>query len=158
MMTSHLAVCGPRSLALCTLWVSVFVVIYCRRKHLWWWLSKVMTHNHNRMPLTVIVLSYSCSIKIVLAFTLGPWPIQSKVVGCPSNVNHGFHPMEWVLNPIKWWLRMPKCEHHYCTIISRSQVTLTEARVYSWVGGYISPLLVWRRSSVIMNASHGIKL
>jgi hypothetical protein len=31
------------------LWVSVFVSICCRRKHLWWWLSKALICEYSRI-------------------------------------------------------------------------------------------------------------
>lgn len=36
-------------------WVSVFVPICCKRKLLWWWLSKVLIYEYSRMSLGVIL-------------------------------------------------------------------------------------------------------
>lgn len=47
----------PRPLTLCILWVSVLVLTYCRRKLLWWWLSKMLIYEYSRMQLESI---YSC--------------------------------------------------------------------------------------------------
>lgn len=65
--------------------------------------------------------------------------------------------MEWALNPIKEWSGTPTtfvillC--HYCTSVSRRQVTVACSRVYGWVDDYLSPLVILRVLSSNMNAN-----
>ena len=44
------------SLHIAQLWVSVFIPIYCRRKHLWWWLSRTLIYGPSKLLLWVITL------------------------------------------------------------------------------------------------------
>jgi hypothetical protein len=41
------------------LWVSVFVTICCRRKHLWWWLNKAQFYDYSRISLEIFIYLYS---------------------------------------------------------------------------------------------------
>lgn len=60
--------------------------------------------TNSRMLLKVMLLLRSFSRTIVFGFPLGPWPIQSQVLGYHRNIRYGFHIMEWVLNLMKEWL------------------------------------------------------
>jgi hypothetical protein len=53
-------------------WVFVFAPIRCRRKILWWWLSKTLTYECSRMSLGVILL-FLLSSRTVFGFPPGPW-------------------------------------------------------------------------------------
>lgn len=83
------------------LWVFVFVSVCCWRKLLGWWLSKALISKHSRVSLGVILSVHSFSRIVVFGFPLGPWPIWSEVLGHLISVRHGFHLLEWALNPIR---------------------------------------------------------
>lgn len=92
------------------LWVSVFVLIYCRRKLLWCYLRETLVYEKSRIRLAVILLlHYFCSSSIwfpwrSLAYMAsGSWPPKKcrawvphqavvlksnqKVVGCPHKLH-----------------------------------------------------------------------
>ena len=54
--------------------------ICCRRKPLWWWLSKARIYECSRMSLGVILLLWSFHRTVVLGFTLGPQAFYSQVL------------------------------------------------------------------------------
>lgn len=58
MDTSYLGLSIWKSLTLHIIWlcVSVFVPIYCRRKHVWWWMNKTSINKYNRLLLGVTLL------------------------------------------------------------------------------------------------------
>jgi hypothetical protein len=57
------------------LWVCVFVPVYCKRKLLWWWLSKTLTYEFSRILLGVILLPCSFSRTVEFGLLVGPSPV-----------------------------------------------------------------------------------
>lgn len=71
------------SLHIAQLWVSLFALIYCRRKCLWWWLGKNWS-GHNRMLRGMILWLHSFSRKEIFGYPLGPSDIWSLALGHQS--------------------------------------------------------------------------
>jgi hypothetical protein len=72
METSHVGLSVPRSLTLHIAWLQVFtfVSIYCRMKPLWWWVSKALIYEDNRMSSQLIY----CCVPLAQWFsTCGSW-------------------------------------------------------------------------------------
>jgi hypothetical protein len=92
------------SLHIIWLWVSIFIPIYCRRKLLWWWLSKTLIYEYSRMSLGVTLLLCSFSRMVVLGIPPGPWDSQCQVFGHLSSIWNGLYLVEWVLNQFRYWL------------------------------------------------------
>lgn len=57
-----------------------------------------LIYGYSRMLSGVILLLSSVSRR-VFGFSLGPWTVQSQVLGRPRSVRHGFHFMDLVLMP-----------------------------------------------------------
>lgn len=70
--------------------VHLSVSICNRREFLWWWLSKTLMYEPNRMSFEIIVLLCSFSGTVVFGFPLGLCPTQSQVLGHLSSIRHGF--------------------------------------------------------------------
>lgn len=51
--SSNLLLSISKSLALVEMWVSILLPIYCRRKQLWWWVSKILIHGYSWTTLGV---------------------------------------------------------------------------------------------------------
>lgn len=101
--------------------------------------------------------SFDCYIPFVdqqyLVFSDVQWPISSQILGYLSSVRQKFHFVEWGLTKIKQWLVTPTTLCHYCKSMSYRQVIIVNSRVYSWVGSYLSPLVVCSIPSSTMNRS-----
>lgn len=123
------------------LWVAVFVPICCRRKIACWWLSKAPMYVFSRIPLGVISLLCFFSRTVTSGFSPGPW---SQVLGHQSSIGCRFHLMVWTLNSISYWLFTPTAFHYQYTRVSCRQVSTVDQRVCTWVGVYLSPLVVCR--------------
>lgn len=117
------------------LWVSVFVAICSRRKHLWWWMSKELIYEYNRMSLQVISSLCSFSRAVVFDFPLGPQPIEFQDLHHPSSTGHGFHFIDigWLFLQALW---------RYCTSISCRQVIIVDWRAFTF-------LLWWHVESIL---------
>lgn len=83
--------CSKVSLHIVHLWVSV-ISIYYKKQLLWWGLNNILICEYSTMSLGVILLL--CSFCRIIVFPLGPWLVQSQVLGHFSDVSNGFHLME----------------------------------------------------------------
>lgn len=73
------------------------VPIYCRRKVLQRQVIKTLNYAYTGYYEESLQI-HSFSRAVVFGFPLGPWPIESQILGHPNNVRHGFyilkpHPM-----------------------------------------------------------------
>ena len=92
MKVSHLGLCFKVFHSLIVhLWVSV-ISIYYKKQLLWWGLNNILICEYSNMSLGVILLL--CSFCRIIVFPLGPWLVQSQVLGHFSDVSNGFHLME----------------------------------------------------------------
>lgn len=87
--TFHLVLSIPRLLILCILfwlWLSICVLLCCRRK-LWWRLSSAVLGKHSQTQLGVILLLCSWSWTVVLCFLLAHRtpkyhvPVHPSIIG-----------------------------------------------------------------------------
>lgn len=143
MEASHLGLSVSRPLTLCTLSFGGPLYLFpstsggsfshdCWVSH--WSMSRI----------ALLLNSFRRTIAFGFGFPLCPWPIQFRVLGPKNSVGHRYHLMKWTLKPTKQWLVTattfvpPLNQHvfqarHYCRL-----------KVCSWVGVYISPLVVSR--------------
>lgn len=104
------------SLPIVWLWVSVLVHFFWLRKLFWWWLTKVLITEYNRMSLGVMLLlcSFSRTLVFLILFYFifcsrslgflvsGSWIFKNLVTQV-----YGFHLMKWALIQIRYWLAAP---------------------------------------------------
>ena len=81
-------------------WISIFVLIFYRRKLLWWWLSETRVYGYSRMPLVAILLQHSLDKNSIW---FSPRSMAFLVSGYwhPSSVRNVFYLMEGALNKIR---------------------------------------------------------
>lgn len=85
------------------LWVFVFVLIYCWRKRLWWWLSKTLFCEDNKMLLGVILILCYFTATAAFCFSLDLLFIWHQLLTHLSRAVYWFHLMEFALNPARYW-------------------------------------------------------
>ena len=61
-------------------------------------------YKYSRMSLGIILFLCPFRRTVLFGFPLGPWAIQSQVLGDPKSIGYGFHLMQWALSPIRYWL------------------------------------------------------
>lgn len=127
------------------LWISTVLYILCRRKFLWWWLSKALLYEYSRMSLAVILLLLFLN-KINIWFS--PRTLFYLVSGSqsPSSVRHDrFCRREQALSQIRHWLVTPTgFVPPLCPSIAFRQDTTVDLWFCSCAGIYLYLLVVYQ--------------
>ena len=81
MMTLYSVLSGPKSQRpyITQCWISVFIPIHIKKKHLCWGQNHSLTYGDRSICLGVILLLCSLSRKIQANFPIGPWPMTVSV-------------------------------------------------------------------------------
>lgn len=156
MGTSHWGLSVAKSLTFHTLSsMGLCISIYCRRKPHWWLLSKAVGYEYRRMSVRVIWLLRSLEEQyyaVVCAVPWGPWLIKSQVFGYCRSVEHGLHLIEWFLNLIRHCL---VASEMFISLLLQCLLQAGHHRVCSWVGGYLSLVVIWRYTSLPVSWRRG---
>lgn len=104
------------SLHILLLWVSGCIIIWCRKKLLWWWLSKAF--NYEKLWVPAVPRSH------FIYFTLRPWVVSSYFLGHSISLGLGMV-MGTFLQTVPYvkslfhWLLLQALWHHCPTIFFR---------------------------------------
>lgn len=91
--------------------VSMIIIIYWKKKLLWWGYKHALICGYNDNPSKVSLIL--CHIAEYV-LSCGLWTVWPQVLSPNNGAKSGFHCVQWDLNIILKWLGFPIASYHCC--------------------------------------------